>query len=365
MKFSLRAEVLCAAASLVLVVGGCGGNQQLAGNRQSAQPTPSPTATPIPTPSPSATPTPTPNPSPSPSPTATPTPSPSPSPTPTATPSPTPAAVPAVDHVFLVMLENHGFAQVIGSPAMPYLNSLASQHALATQYFANSHPSIGNYFMLTTGNLETTNDNFTGTITDDNLVRAFLSAGKTWKAYIQSLPSPGYLGSDVYPYLKHHVPFVYFSDVKNSSVLAANIVPLTQLASDLSANATPNFAYLLPNAENDAHDCPAGAAATCPDSDKLAAADNWLKANLDPLITNPALANSVFIVLFDEALDSDVTHGGGRVAEVLVGAHVKPAFTSTTLYQHQSTLRLILELLSVSDRPGLSATASDMGVFFQ
>jgi len=263
------------------------------------------------------------------------------------------------------MLENHGFAQVIGSPAMPYLNSLASQHALATQYFANSHPSIGNYFMLTTGNLETTNDNFTGTITDDNLVRAFLSAGKTWKAYIQSLPSPGYLGSDVYPYLKHHVPFVYFSDVKNSSVLAANIVPLTQLASDLSANATPNFAYLLPNAENDAHDCPAGAAATCPDSDKLAAADNWLKANLDPLITNPALANSVFIVLFDEALDSDVTHGGGRVAEVLVGAHVKPAFTSTTLYQHQSTLRLILELLSVSDRPGLSATASDTGEFFQ
>lgn len=52
----------------------------------------------------------------------------------------------------------------------------------------------------------------------------------------------------------------------------------------------------------------------CPDSDKLAAADNWLKANLDPLITNPALANSVFIVLFDEALDTDSTNGGGRVA---------------------------------------------------
>jgi acid phosphatase len=247
---------------------------------------------------------------------------------------------------------------------MPYLNALAAQHALATQYYANSHPSIGNYFMLTTGNLETTNDNFTGTITDDNVVRAFLSAGKTWKAYIQSLPSPGYLGSDVYPYLKHHDPFAYFSDVKNSSVLASNIVPFTQLASDLSAGTVPKFAYLLPNAENDAHDCPTGGS-LCPDSDKLAAADNWLKANLDPLITNPALSNSVFIVLFDEALDSDVTNGGGRVAEVLAGAHVKTAFTSTTLYQHQSTLRLIMELLSVPDRPGLSATAPDMGEFFQ
>lgn len=364
MRFSFRPELRCTAAGLVLIMAGCGGNQQLASRQSGTQPTPSPTATPSPTPNPTASPTPTPNPFPSPSPTATPTPSPSPSPTPTATPSPTPPGVPAVDHVFLVILENHGFSQVIGSTAMPYLNSLASQHALATQYFANSHPSIGNYFMLTTGNLETTNDNFIGTIPDDNLVRAFLSAGKTWKAYIQSLPSPGYLGSDVYPYLKHHDPFAYLSDVVNSSVLASNIVPVTQLSSDLAAGAVPNFAYLLPNAENDAHDCPTGGA-TCPDSDKLAAADNWLKANLDPLITNPALANSVFIVLFDEALDSDVTHGGGRVAEILLGAHVKPTFTSTTLYQHQSTLRLILELLSVPDRPGSSATAAGMGEFFQ
>lgn len=97
------------------------------------------------------------------------------------------------------------------------------------------------------------------------------------------------------------------------SVLASNIVPFTQLSSDLTSGAVPNFAYLLPNAENDAHDCPTGGS-MCPDSDKLAAADNWLKANLDPLITNPALANSVFIVLFDEALDTDSTNGGGRVA---------------------------------------------------
>src|SRR6185312_262998 len=95
-----------------------------------------------PTPVPSATPTPQPTATPTPTPTATP------SPIPSATPTP---AIPAVDHVFLVMEENHGFSQVIGSAAMPYFNSLAAQHALATQYFANAHPSIGNYFMLTTG----------------------------------------------------------------------------------------------------------------------------------------------------------------------------------------------------------------------
>ncbi len=98
------------------------------------------------------------------------------------------------DHVFLVVLENHSFGQVIGNPAMPYLNSLATAHSLAADYFANAHPSIPNYFMLTTGNLETFNDSFTGTITDDNIVRALTGAGKTWKAYIESIPSVGYTG---------------------------------------------------------------------------------------------------------------------------------------------------------------------------
>src|SRR5437899_8387869 len=75
-------------------------------------------------------------------------------PTPTPTPIPT-GGFPAADHVFVVVLENHAFAQVIGSPSMPFLNSLATQHSLATNYFADTHPSIGNYFMLTTGNIET------------------------------------------------------------------------------------------------------------------------------------------------------------------------------------------------------------------
>jgi phosphatidylinositol-3-phosphatase len=283
---------------------------------------------------------------------------------PQASPSPTPPSISAVDHVFVVVLENHGFSQVIGSAAMPYFNSLATQQAMATQYYGDTHPSIGNYFMLTAGNIETNNDAFTGAVTDDNLVRALLASGKTWKSYVQSLPSPGYLGPDVYPYLKHHNPFAYFSDVVNSSAQAANIVPYAQLATDLAGGSVPQFAFLLPDAEHDAHDCPTGGS-LCPDSDKLAAADNWLKANVAPLLANPALANSVFIVLFDEALTTDVTNGGGRVAAVIAGAHVKPGFASTTLYQHQSTLRLILELLTVADRPGASATAPDMGEFFQ
>jgi len=71
------------------------------------------------------------------------------------------------------------------------------------------------------------------------------------------------------------------------------------------------------------------------------------------------------VITFDESVTTDVTEGGGQVMTVLVGPHVKPAFRSTTLYQHQSVLRLILELLKVSDMPGASATANSMGEFFQ
>jgi len=54
-------------------------------------------------------------------------------------------------HVFIVVEENYNYADVVASPSMPYLNSLANQCGLATNYFANGHPSIPNYFMLTTG----------------------------------------------------------------------------------------------------------------------------------------------------------------------------------------------------------------------
>jgi hypothetical protein len=97
-------------------------------------------------------------------------------------PTPTPTSsgtVPGVGHVVLVVEENSSYSEVIGSSEMPYLNSLAAQYGLATRYFANTHPSIGNYFMLTTGQIVTNDDSFTGTVDVDNIVRELLASGKT------------------------------------------------------------------------------------------------------------------------------------------------------------------------------------------
>jgi acid phosphatase len=279
----------------------------------------------------------------------------------TTTPPPPSATA---DHVFLVVLENHSFGQVIGNPAMPYLNGLATAHSLAADYFANAHPSIPNYFMLTTGNLETLDDNFAGTISDDNIVRALTGGGKTWKAYVESIPSVGYTGPNAGTYLKRHNPFSYFSDVAKSPAQAANMVPFSQLSTDLNAGSLPNFVYIVPNSQNDAHDCPGGGS-SCTDDQELAAADAWLKANIDPVINSPKFGNSVLIITFDESVATDFTNGGGQVATVLVGPHVKTGFRSSTTYQHQSLLHTILQLLNVNDMPGASAVAASMGEFFQ
>lgn len=278
-------------------------------------------------------------------------------------------SIPTADHVFLVVLENHSFSQVIGSPSMPYLNGLAAQNSLAANYFGDIHPSIGNYFMLTTGQIINSDDAFPGPVSADNLARAFAGAGKTWKAYMQSIPSQGYIGGDVLPYVKHHNPFAYFTDVagpdgQHATAMAANIVPMTQLPTDTAGNALPNFGLIVPDLDNDAHDCPGGGT-SCPDSARLNAADTWLSSNIDPLIKSPAFANSVLIITFDEGDATDLANIGGQVATVLVGTHVKTGFRSTTLFQHQSTLRLILDLLKVGDRPGVSATAPGMNEFFQ
>src|SRR5579872_1328410 len=55
-------------------------------------------------------------------------------------------------HVVVVMEENQSYATVVGNTsAWPNLNALMTSGALPTNYYANAHPSIGNYFMLTTG----------------------------------------------------------------------------------------------------------------------------------------------------------------------------------------------------------------------
>ena len=261
--------------------------------------------------------------------------------------------VPLFGHVFLLLEENHSYSEVIGSSSMPYLNSLAQQYGLATQYFADTHPSIGNYFMLTTGQIITNDDYYTGTVSDDNFVRHFISAGITWKSYAEDLPSVGYIGGDTGNYMQHHNPFTYFTDVVNSSTELNNLVPFTQFATDLANNQLPQFSFIVPNIQDDAH------------NGTLAQADSWLSTNIAPLIASSIFQqDGLLIIVFDESVDTDTAHGGGQVAMVMISPKMNKAYQSTTFYQHESTCELVLQALGQTSFPGACQGAPQMSEFF-
>jgi len=261
--------------------------------------------------------------------------------------------VPASSHVFLLVEENHSYSQVIGSSSMPYLNSLANKYGLALKYYANTHPSIGNYFMMTTGQIITNNDSYCGTVSNDNIVRHLITAGKTWKSYAESLPYAGYTGCNTGTYVKRHNPFSYFTDVVNSSTEKYNLVPFSQFKTDLANNHLPQFSFIVPNVNDDAH------------NGTLFSADYWLKVNIAPLLASSTfLKDGILIIVFDESLDTDSQGGGGHVGALVIGPKVLAGHKSSITYQHQNTLKSLMQALGLSSFPGAASTASGMADFF-
>ena len=225
-------------------------------------------------------------------------------------------------------LENTEFSEVIGNTTdAPFLNSLVNYQgsnpsapgALATNYFADAHPSIGNYFMMTTGQLVTTDDTFNPTssgypVTVDNVVRELTAAGKTWKVYAESLPSIGYTGGDVVPYLERHNPISYFSDVVGNPQQSAKIVPFTQFAADLNAGPAgtlgnlPNYAFIVPKFAATMRRAAIRQNRVSPNC--IAAADSWVQANIGPLLQTPAFQQSgLLIITWDEGALTDASNG--------------------------------------------------------
>ena len=69
----------------------------------------------------------------------------------TAAQGPVPRGIPPLEHVFVIMMENHAYGQIAGNPQAPYINSLMAKGNLAVNYFAIAHPSNTNYLEVVGG----------------------------------------------------------------------------------------------------------------------------------------------------------------------------------------------------------------------
>ncbi|MCX2748903.1 hypothetical protein OOZ51_13935 [Arthrobacter sp. MI7-26] len=276
------------------------------------------------------------------------------------------------DHVFVIMMENHGYDQVIGNIAdAPYINTLAQRYNTAADYHGVTHPSLPNYLATISGSTQgiwddckagadvkcapeefvpgSSDTGATGLLTPAQVASAsatpHMFSGKTivdqlenkglsWKAYMENLPSTGSqveyaptIGSTtVKLYAQKHNPFMYFSDINYpGSPRLQNIVPMeNNLKADLASGSVPNFVWISPNQCHDMHGIsPSGAALIglpqCgyPDSGldhgAIQLGDAYLKQTVQQIMDSPTwkTTKSSIVLAWDENDYSGSTGGPG------------------------------------------------------
>jgi hypothetical protein len=260
--------------------------------------------------------------------------------------------VPAFDHIFIVIMENHGFDEIIGSPDAPFVNHLAAGHGLAANYVSVAHPSLPNYLALTAGDTFGVTTDCTDCFQEaPNLaVDRVAKSGRSWRAYMESMPSAGYIG-DAYPYMQKHDPFVYYNDLRTDPAQLANVVPYSQLAADLaSTQTTPAFGWITPNMLHDMHD------------GTVAQGDAWLSSEIPVILAAPAWTQqrSLLVITWDENDNAP----GNRVATLVIADGVPAGFQSSASYNHYSLLRTVEAAWGLSPLTVNDARAAVMGDFF-
>jgi phosphatidylinositol-3-phosphatase len=260
--------------------------------------------------------------------------------------------VPPFEHIFVVIMENHGYDEIIGNPDAPFLNQLAAAHGVATNYFSVAHPSLPNYLALTGGDTFGISTDCTDCFQSaPNLVVDRVAAsGRIWRGYMESMPSPGFVG-DAYPYMQKHDPFVYFDDLRTDPAQLANVVPFSQLAADLAApQTTPAFGWITPNMLHDMHD------------GTVAQGDTWLSQQIPALRAAPGWTEqqSLLVITWDE----DDNAPGNQVATIVIADQVPAGFKSAVRYDHYSLLRTIEVAWGLAPLTSNDAQAAIMSDFF-
>jgi hypothetical protein len=268
------------------------------------------------------------------------------------------STAPAYTHVIWIWMENHSLSDIIGNTSQaPYLNTLASECGLATNYHNLSHPSLPNYVGATSGlpvsSLTPFDPDCNPAGSCLTSAPSIFSQGESWKAYEESMTS-NCLSSNSGEYAVRHNPPPYFTSLSGCGTFD---VPYTQLATDLADNALPAFSFITPNLIDDMHD------GTINDG------DTWLSSNLPTILNSPEYTSgstAVFIT-WDEGTGgstgencvSNTTDASCNVATIVVSPSTPVGTASATLFSHYSLLATTEQLLGLP-LLGQAATATSM-----
>jgi hypothetical protein len=255
------------------------------------------------------------------------------------------ASPPAYAHVVWLWLENHSYGTIIGSPQAPYLNSLATECGLATNYHNITHKSLANYVGATSGLGYSALARFTGDCSPlpgcVTSAPSIFGQGETWKVYQESMPS-NCAAENSGEYVVHHNPPPYFTALAGCGT---SDVPYTRLARDLSGGTLPAFSFITPNLLDDMH------------TGTIAEGDKWLAAHLPAILDSREYTSgstAVFIT-WDEGHHGTVgercatnhTDESCHVATIVISPSTKPGTRPAGLFNHYALLRTAEQLLGL------------------
>jgi hypothetical protein len=217
--------------------------------------------------------------------------------------------VPHLDHVAVIVMESPDAGQVVGSSDAPFVTQLAKQYATASDYHDVSGSTVADYLALISGSTQGVTSDcevcfFSGGTIVDRLEAAAKAGhlhGAPWRAYMDGLPQPCFVG-DAGTYTQEHDPFVYFDSVRSNPRRCANVVPMGRLNQDLASGGLPAYAFIAPDLCHDMETC------------GVAAGDQWLSQTVPSIFDAPDFRqNAALFIVWDQA-------GGGSDHVTLVAA---------------------------------------------
>src|SRR4029077_6997779 len=263
-----------------------------------------------------------------------------------------PPGVPHFDYVVTILFENEGFNQTYGSNCTgncTYITQLANAHGLSEKYSDIGHPSLPNYLALTSGgnydfapfNSDCRPQDVGCQISAPNIVDSIEASGRSWKAYMEDYTG-GCSHTGYKYYVNSHNPFLYYTDISNSTTRCSRIVDAkpgasgylalpTLLLSDLnSTTSSSNYMWLTPNLCDDGHNL-------CkPFNNSVTQANEYL-SQLVPKILNSTIFKTQQAALFI-TWDESSLRPANKITAIWAGNAAKTNYKSLSFYNHYSTV---------------------------
>ncbi len=268
--------------------------------------------------------------------------------------------------IYTILLENHDYAEIIGSANAPYVNGLLAQAQLMTNYKdSGSHPSLPNYLYMISGATQypgvvdvnpTTGPYFPA---DQPNLGTQLQAGSVkWRSYQESMGTACKL-TGAGTYAPKHDPFLYFVDQQTGAngLCAKTNVDYSMFAADMASNAY-RYMWVTPNLNSDGHD-PTGTPVT-----GLKNSDAWLKIEVPKILASDGYkAGGILFITWDEA-EGRNNNDPDQVPMIILSPRLKkPGMTTAIAYSHASYLATVEDLLGLPRLATVTAAPSMIDLF--